>query len=80
MTSPLWPRADDDGVVFSQVPIVASPWHNVIQMHHAVRKPPRREQFQRDRPAPWRNQRNAFADQYRNHMDAEFINLPGIQK
>src|SRR5260370_17692967 len=49
-------------------------------MHHTVRKLLGRKQFERNGSLLRFNQRYAFADEDRNDMDAEFVDLSFVQK
>ena len=51
-----------------------------MQMHHTVRKFLGRKQFERNGSLLRFNQRYAFADEDRNDVDAEFIDLSFVQK
>src|SRR5260370_30138426 len=52
----------------------------IVQMHHTVRKLLGRKQFERNGSLLRFNQRYAFADEDRNDMDAEFVDLSFVQK
>src|SRR5260370_39577578 len=52
----------------------------IVQMPHTVRKVLGRKQFERNGSLLRFNQRYAFADEDRNDMEAEFVDLSFVQK
>src|SRR6185437_3885461 len=54
--------------------------NSIPQMHYAVGKFPGRKQFERDGPALRHDERYAFANQDRDHVKTELIDLSFVEK
>lgn len=54
--------------------------HVVMQLNDAVRKTLRAAQAERHVTMPWRNQGNAFANEYRHNADDELVDGARVEK
>jgi hypothetical protein len=52
--------------------------HGVVELHHAVGKAARRLQVEINRAARGRDQRNSLANERRNGVDDELVNLARV--